>query len=51
NGEFWHVSITPNGDIGMIADDFATFGIDFECLDDSENHPDDPMYRLVKLAS
>ncbi|WP_371380903.1 hypothetical protein [Sporomusa aerivorans] len=50
NGEFWHVSITPNGEIGMISDDFATFGIDFTCLDDSENHPDDPLYRLVKLA-
>ncbi|WP_371374382.1 hypothetical protein [Sporomusa aerivorans] len=50
NGEFWHVSITPNGEIGMISDDFATFGIDFTCLDDSENHPDDPLYRLVKLS-
>ena len=49
-GEFWHVSITPNGDIGMIGGDFATFDIDFTCLDDSENHPDDPMYRLVKLS-
>ncbi len=50
NGEFWHVSLTPNGDIGMISDDFASFGIDFTCLDDSENHPDDPLYRLVKLS-
>lgn len=50
NGEFWHVSLTPNGDIGMLSDDFATFGIDFTCLDDEENHPDDPLYRLVKLS-
>lgn len=50
NGEFWHISLTPNGEIGMISDDFATFDLEFTCLDDSENHPDDPMYRLVKLS-
>lgn len=50
NGEFWHVSLTPNGDIGLLSDDFATFGIDFTCLDDGANHPDDPLYRLVKLS-
>lgn len=50
NAEFWHVSITPNGDIGLLSDDFATFELNFTCLDDSINHPDDPMYRLVKLS-
>ena len=50
NGEFWHVSLSPSGDIGMIGDDFATFNIDFTCLDDSEHHPEDPLYRLVKLS-
>ncbi|HMM22682.1 MAG TPA: hypothetical protein PKA10_18340 [Selenomonadales bacterium] len=50
NGEFWHVSLIPNGDIGMIGEDFATFSIDFTCMDDSEHHPDDPLYRLVKLG-
>lgn len=49
NGQFWHISLTPNGEIEMIGEDFATFGIDFTCLDDSENHPEDPLYILTKI--
>lgn len=50
NGDFWHVSLTPNGDIGLIGDDFATFDINITCLDDSANHPEEPFCRLVKLS-
>ncbi|TWH48553.1 hypothetical protein [Sporomusa sp. KB1] len=49
NGEFWKVTITPNGEIPMIGTDYAGFDITVTCLDDSENHPDEPLHRLVKL--
>ncbi len=49
NGEFWKVSITPNGEIPLIGEDYAGFEITVTCLDDSENHPDEPLHRLVKL--
>jgi hypothetical protein len=45
--DFWHVSLKPNGDIGLISDDFSTFKIDCTILDDSTNHPDDPLYKVV----
>lgn len=49
NGEFWKVTITPNGEIPLIGTDYAGFDITVTCLDDSENHPDEPLHRLVKL--
>lgn len=49
NGEFWKVTITPNGDAALIGDEYAGFQISVTILNDKENHPDDPVYRLVKL--
>jgi hypothetical protein len=49
NGEFWKVTITPNGEIPMIGTEYAGFDVTMTCLDDSENHPDEPLHRLVKL--
>lgn len=49
NGEFWKVSITPNGDIGLIGEEYAGFDITVTVMDDSENHPNEPLHRLVKL--
>ena len=49
NGEFWKVTITPNGEIPMIGTDYAGFDVTVTCLDDSENHPDEPLCHLVKL--
>ncbi|MBP2629889.1 MAG: hypothetical protein H6Q70_517 [Firmicutes bacterium] len=45
--DFWHVSLKPNGDIGLISDDFSNFKIDCTVLDDSTNHPDDPLYKIT----
>jgi len=49
NGEFWKVTITPNGNIPLIGTEYAGFDITVTCLDDKENHPDEPLHRLVKL--
>lgn len=49
NGEFWKVSITPNGDLGLIGEEYAGFDISVTVMDDHENHPDEPLHRLVKL--
>lgn len=48
-GEFWRVSVSPEGEMGFISDDWSTFGLSIECQDDAVNHPTDPMYRLVKF--
>lgn len=48
-GEFWYVSIQPDGDTGFIAEDWGSMGIKFECQDASADHPDEPFYRLLNL--
>lgn len=47
-GEFWRIALSPEGDIGFIGDDFSSFGLNFECQDDSTKHPTERLYRLVK---
>lgn len=49
HGEFWKISVSPEGELGLITDDWGSFGINFECQADTINHPSDPMYRLVRF--
>lgn len=49
NADFWHVTISPNGNLDMIGDDFAAFQLDFTCLNDAANHPDNPYSRMVEV--
>jgi hypothetical protein len=49
NADMWHVNITPNGALGFIGDDTGSFQVTVSVLDDRENHPDEPLYRLIKL--
>lgn len=37
------VSITPEGELGLITDEFGSFQIRLKVLDDSANHPDAPL--------
>jgi hypothetical protein len=46
-GEFWKVSISPDGDLGFITEDWGSIGLSIEVQNDSENHPKDPYYRLL----
>jgi hypothetical protein len=48
-GEFWHVSIQPEGEAGFIAEDWGSLGIKFECMDQRTTHPEEPFYRLLNI--
>ena len=45
----WKCSVSPQGDLGMITEDWGSIGIDLKLTDDSENHPDAPYLEYVKL--
>lgn len=48
----WRGKVTPDGDLGLITDDFGSFGLTVDAQDDRENHPDYPLYKLAdKKAS
>jgi len=47
--EIWKVSISPEGALGFISDDYAEFTLKGKVLADAENHPDEPYFRLIKL--
>ncbi len=48
--EIWHVSLTPDGPIGLISDDFAEFPLKGKILSDAVAHPTEPLWRLLKLS-
>lgn len=48
--EAWNCSVQPEAEIGLISDDFKNFVLNLEIMDDTTNHPTDPLYRLIKIA-
>jgi hypothetical protein len=42
--EVWRVNLAPNGQIGLIADDYGNWALDASVLDDTANHPNAPYY-------
>lgn len=44
--ELWRVSISPDGTLGLISDDFAEFRVKGTVLSDSVNHPNEPFGRI-----
>jgi hypothetical protein len=42
--EVWRVNLSPNGQIGFIADDYGNWTLDGFILDDAVNHPNAPYY-------
>jgi hypothetical protein len=48
--EYWHVSFTPTGSLGFIADDFGNWTLEGEVIADSVNHASDPIGRLIQTA-
>jgi hypothetical protein len=42
--DIWRVNLSPNGQIGLIADDYGNWTLDGNILDDTANHPSAPFY-------
>jgi hypothetical protein len=45
--DIWRVNLNPNGQIGLIADDYGNWTLDGNILDDTANHPTDPFYQFT----
>jgi hypothetical protein len=48
--EAWSCTVQPEAEIGLISEDFKNFVLNLEIMDDSANHSDDPLFRLIKIA-
>jgi hypothetical protein len=48
DSEIWRVRIQPSSAIALITDDYGTIPLKCEAMDDSANHPTQPLYRLTK---
>jgi hypothetical protein len=42
--DIWHCNLNPNGQIGLIADDYGKWQLDGNILDDTANHPASPYF-------
>lgn len=43
--DIWKVNLNPNGQFGLIADDYGNWTLDGNILDDTANHPTAPFYQ------
>lgn len=48
--EYWHVSFTPTGQLGFIADDFGNWTLEGMVIQDNVNHPASPIGRIIQIA-
>jgi hypothetical protein len=48
--EYWHVSFTPTGQLGFIADDFGNWTLEGQVIADTVNHATNPIGRLIQTA-
>lgn len=47
--EMWRVQIAPEGDLGLISDEYGSFQITMEVLSDATSHPNDPFGTLDRV--
>lgn len=47
--QVWHAHFTPNGAVALITDQYGSIPLQGEALDDSINHPSDPIYTLSQM--
>jgi len=45
--DIWRVNLNPNGQIGLIADDYGNWTLDGQMIDDTANHPLSPFYQYT----
>ena len=48
--ECWHVSFTPTGNLGFIADEFGNWTLEGLLIADQINHPTEPVYHVIQRA-
>jgi hypothetical protein len=48
--EVWKASLSPDGAVGFIADDYAEFTMNGKVLADTVGHPTEPFFRAYKVA-
>lgn len=44
--QVWKADLNPDGELGFVTDDWASWSLTCKILDDSANHPDFPYYQL-----
>jgi hypothetical protein len=49
--EVWRVNVAPDGELGLISDEYGAFSLTAAIMDDSANHPDDPYGTLDRIAA
>jgi hypothetical protein len=49
--QVWKVSVTRDGAIGLISDDYANFTLKGKVLDDSVNHEDEPYFLAIQVSA
>jgi hypothetical protein len=49
--EIWRVAISPEGELGMISDEYGSFQITMSVLSDAANHPNDPFGTLDRVRA
>jgi hypothetical protein len=45
--DVWRLNLNPNGQIGLIADDYGNWTLDGQILDDTANHPLSPFFQYT----
>ena len=49
-GEWWHVSFSPSGQLGFIADDFGSWTMEGLLIADTIGHPLEPLGHIIQTA-
>jgi hypothetical protein len=49
--EIWKGSFSPDGEFGLITDEFAALPVTITAQLDNVNHPDEPYYRLIERVA
>lgn len=49
--EFWKVNVAPEGELGLISDEYGSFQLTWAVLSDAGNHPTQPFGTLDRIAA
>jgi len=49
--EVWHFSLSTEGALALISDEYGEMSLNFEVLADSTNHPTEQYYRVIERAA